>query len=74
MAAGADTIDMACPFLKTCSMFCAIIADDETEYLARAFCRTIYQDCGRYKTAISGQEVPEGLLPTGDLIVTSEPR
>jgi hypothetical protein len=73
MVAGADTINMACPYLETCSMFCTIMADEETEYLAWAFCRTIYQDCGRYKKAISGQEVPEGLLPTGDIIVTSEP-
>ena len=71
-ASGADTLFMACPFLETCSMFCTIMADDETEYLAWAFCRTVYQDCGRYKKAISGQEVPEGLLPTGDLVVTSE--
>ena len=69
--AGADTILMACPFLETCSMFRTIMADDETEYLAWAFCRTLYQDCGRYKKAVSGQDVPEGLLPTGDLVAIS---
>jgi hypothetical protein len=66
--AGADLIGMACPFLKTCSMFRTLIADEETEYLAWAFCRTIYEDCGRYKRAVAGQDVPRGLLPTGDLV------
>ena len=50
-------------------MFCTIMADEETEYLAWAFCRTIYEDCGRYKRAVAGQDVPGGLLPTGDLVI-----
>jgi hypothetical protein len=61
---------MACPFLETCSMFRTIMADQEMEYLAWAFCRTVYEDCGRYKSRLAGHDVPEGLLPTGDLIAT----
>ena len=59
---------MTCPFLETCPMFKTITVEKTTEYLAWAFCRTVYSDCGRYKSMVACEDVPEGLLPTGDLI------
>lgn len=49
-------------------MFRTIMADEETEYLAWAFCRTVHEDCSRYKSIVAGDDVPDGLLPTGDLV------
>ena len=50
-------------------MFRTIMADEETEYLAWAFCHTVHEDCSRYKSLLAGHDVPDGLLPTGDLVV-----
>ncbi len=59
---------MSCPFIKTCPVFRRVKRDPDEAHLAWAFCRTVYADCGRYKTIISGRSVPEGLMPTGEVI------
>jgi hypothetical protein len=60
---------MPCPFIEICPMFRTVMADEETEYLAWAFCHTVHEDCSRYKSLLAGHDVPDGLLPTGDLVV-----
>ena len=59
---------MSCPFIKRCPVFSAAKHDPDQSYLTWAFCRTVYADCGRYKTIISGRSVPEGLMPTGEVV------
>jgi hypothetical protein len=58
---------MSCPFIETCPAFSTIMLEEDKSYLAWAFCRTVYADCGRYKATIAGDYVPDGLMPTGEI-------
>lgn len=60
--------EMSCPFRGTCVVFSAIQLDERLEYLAWAFCHTIYADCCRYKKTVAGEYIPEDLMPTGEMI------
>jgi hypothetical protein len=63
---------MSCPFIKTCPVFNEVNLNPSESYLAWAFCRTIFSDCGRYKMILSGKNVPDGLMPTGEVIQRSK--
>jgi hypothetical protein len=65
---------MSCPYIDTCPMFNSILMDETRSYMAWAFCRTIHADCGRYKMVRSGERIPEGLLPTGEIAAPAEVR
>jgi len=53
-------------------MFSIIQADEGLEYLGWAFCHTIYSDCCRYKKTVAGEDIPEELMPTGEMMSHSD--
>jgi hypothetical protein len=59
---------MSCPFSKTCPMFSALAFEERTKHLMWAFCYGEHTDCGRYKRMVAGEPVPEGMMPTGQLV------
>jgi hypothetical protein len=63
---------MSCPYIDTCPTFVSVMLDESKAYLAWAFCRTIHSDCGRYKMVRSGDRVPEGLMPDGEIASPAE--
>jgi hypothetical protein len=61
---------MCCPFLDDCSMFRTIALEPDKKHLVWAFCCGEHADCGRYKKIVAGEEIPSGLMPTGEIVVT----
>ncbi len=61
---------MCCPYLDECSMFRAIALEPDKKHLVWAFCCGEHSDCGRYKKTVAGEQIPAGLMPTGEIMLT----
>ncbi len=59
---------MACSHIQTCELFVQFALNPALELWKRAYCNGDYLECVRYKTAVTGQQVPLTLLPNGKRI------
>jgi hypothetical protein len=50
-------------------MFRTIALQPDKRHLVWAFCCGEHADCGRYKKMVAGEQFPDGLMPTGDIMM-----
>lgn len=59
---------MACSHIQTCELFVQFALNPALGLWKKAYCNANYSVCVRYKTALSGEQVPLTLLPNGESI------
>ncbi len=56
-----------CPYLAGCPFYEFAKLKGTKRALVAAFCRGTYETCARYKLRSTGQPVPKGLWPDGEM-------
>lgn len=62
---------MACSHVQSCELFVQFALNPALELWKKKYCNDDYSTCIRYKTALSGKQVPLTLLPNGKSIQIS---
>ncbi|HEX7477788.1 MAG TPA: hypothetical protein VF331_08275 [Polyangiales bacterium] len=54
-----------CPHMSACPMYGVIKLAGTLKVWQSRYCQADYAECARYKLSVSGQSVPQNLMPNG---------
>ncbi|HZS42585.1 MAG TPA: hypothetical protein VFF06_37400 [Polyangia bacterium] len=62
-----------CPHTASCPLFPRFTLQSALKIWQMKYCEADYKRCARYQLSLSGQPVPNGLLPNGQLLKLRAP-